>query len=302
LDVNVGDEVIVPNLTYAATASAIVNIGAIPRFVDSDINSWNICADDVSNLINPKTKAIIAVDLYGNPAEMQKIYDLAIDRKIKVIQDSAEAFGATYQGSKLGKYADISTYSFFANKVITCGEGGAVTTTDPELLNRMRLLRGQGMSPSSRYFFEEAGYNFRLSNLSASILSAQLARYDELIEKRNNVFHVYRKHLAVEHVEPKTPENSIMSPWLFSIRLPQSSKLEKNNLAVTLAEKGIQTRPVFYPLSAMPAFNKWVTEGDEIFRNAEIISKQGISLPTYPSLKKNQIIEICKVINAVSSS
>lgn len=297
-DVGVGDEVIVPSLTYAATASAVVNIGATPRFVDSDLESWNICAEDVAKVISSRTKAIVVVDLYGNPAEMLKIHNLAQMHKLVIIQDSAEAFGAKYLGNQLGKYADISTYSFFANKIITCGEGGAVTTNNTSLLNKMRLLRGQGMSQTSRYFFEEAGYNFRLSNLSASILSAQLTRSNELIEKRLMVFEKYRSYLEIETFEPKLPLNSALSPWLFSVRLPKISLIKKRELATLLAEQGIQTRPIFYPLSSMPAFEFWVDKSRDKFYNADLISNQGLSLPTFPSLKTKHIREICKVLNS----
>ena len=297
-DVGVGDEVIVPSLTYAATASAIVNIGATPRFVDSDLESWNICAEDVAKVISSRTKAIVVVDLYGNPAEMLKIHNLAQMHKLVIIQDSAEAFGAKYLGNQLGMYADISTYSFFANKIITCGEGGAVTTNNTSLLNKMRLLRGQGMSQTSRYFFEEAGYNFRLSNLSASILSAQLTRTNELIEKRLKVFEKYRRYLEIETFEPKLPLDSALSPWLFSVRLPKISFNKKREIAALLAGQGIQTRPIFYPLSSMPAFESWVDKTRDKFYNAELISNQGMSLPTFPSLKTKHIREICKVLNS----
>jgi perosamine synthetase len=297
LGVGVGDEVIVPSLTYAATASAVVNIGATPRFVDSDLESWNIRAEDVARVISSRTKAILVVDLYGNPAEMLKIHNLAQVHKLAIIQDSAEAFGAKYLGNQLGKYADISTYSFFANKIITCGEGGAVTTNNTSLLNKMRLLRGQGMSQTSRYFFEEAGYNFRLSNLSASILSAQLARSNELIEKRLKVFEKYRRYLEIEALEPKSPLDSNLSPWLFSVRLPGISLIKKRELATLLAKQGIQTRPLFYPLSSMPAFESWVDKSRDEFYTANLISNQGISLPTFPRLRTKQIREICKLVN-----
>lgn len=298
LGIGPNDEVIVPSLTYAATASAVVNIGATPKFVDSNLHSWNIHAEDIARLITIKTRAIIVVDVYGNPAEMIKIHELAKKHKIAIVQDSAEAFGALYLGAPLGKYADVSTYSFFANKVITCGEGGAVTTNNPTLLSRMRLLRGQGMSQKSRYFFEEAGYNFRLSNLSAAILSAQLTRSSELIEKRLEVFRLYRKNLFISHIEPESPDASLLSPWLFSVRLPQISTAKKRELAEALARLGIQTRPLFYPLPSMPAFETWTNGGDDNILNAKLISDQGLSLPTFPSLTSKEIREICKVVNS----
>lgn len=300
LGIGPNDEVIVPSLTYAATASAVVNIGATPKFVDSNLHSWNIHAEDIAKLVTIKTKAIIVVDVYGNPAEMMEINQLAKKHKISIVQDSAEAFGATYLGAPLGQYADVSTYSFFANKVITCGEGGAVTTNNASLLSRMRLLRGQGMSQKSRYFFEEAGYNFRLSNLSAAILSAQLTRSNELIEKRLKVFQLYRENLFISHIEPEPPSESLLSPWLFSVRLPHISIAQKRKVAETLAQLGIQTRPLFYPLPSMPAFDTWTDGGEDNIKNAKLISDQGISLPTFPNLSSKQILEICKVVNSAA--
>jgi perosamine synthetase len=162
----------------------------------------------------------------------------------------------------------------------------------------MRLLRGQGMSQSSRYLFEEAGYNFRLSNLSASILSAQLARSSELIEKRMRVFQIYRNNLLINYSEPEPPKDSSISPWLFSIRVPEISILKKKRLADTLAQQGIQTRPIFYPLPSMPAFKAWANIEPMNITNAEVISNQGFSLPTFPTLTSKQILKICAIINA----
>lgn len=300
LGIGAGDEVIVPSLTYAATASSVVNVGAIPRFVDSNLDSWNIHSEGISKIISRKTKAIVVVDLYGNPAEMFNIHQLARARNIQIVQDSAEAFGAKYLGSELGQYADISTYSFFANKIISCGEGGAVTTKNPSLLEKMRLLRGQGMSPKIRYYFEEPGFNFRLSNLSAAILSAQLDRADELLEKRMRIYDLYRQFLMIEYKEPTPPEDSQQSPWLFSIRLPGISMQKKYLLAETLAKKGIQTRPIFYPLPTMPAFNYPKSKENSSDLASSLISREGLSLPTYPELKKRQIIEICQIINKLN--
>jgi len=284
LEIGHGDEVIVPTFTYAATASSVVNVGAIPVFVDSSPSDWNMDFESFSQAISPRTKAVILVDLYGVTRDWSPIVTLARSRGLAVIHDCAESLGATYDGSPTGYLADVRTYSFFANKVITSGEGGAAATDDLALLERLRILRGQGMSLTHRYWFEEPGYNFRLSSIQAALLSGQLARLDETFEKRMKLFEAYDKATAGIGVRPIANALSGFSPWMYTIKL---SDIMPHNLAEHLAVHGIETRPSFYLLHTMPAFSRFARHDE--FPVAHELSAKSISLPTYSDLKGEEL-------------
>lgn len=288
LGIKSGDEVIVPSLTFAATASAVATIGAIPIFCDVNKLNWNTDEENLHSLISKKTKAIIAVHLYGFPAPMKEIVALARKFNIFVIEDCAEAPLATIGGLNVGSYGDASTYSFFANKLISCGEGGAVASKNPDILSRMRLLRGQGMDTSRRYYFVEPGFNFRLSNIQAAILSAQLEKALDIKKSWNQQHEQYRIQLlkqGVDFTEQKLEKDQESSPWLYTILLNQISIEKKLDLAIYLANKGVETRPVFFPLHQMPAF----LSSSKSIVNAIEISREGISLPTGSHMNESTI-------------
>ena len=178
LNIGSGDEVIVPSLTFAATANAILHSGATPVFVDSLNYHWNIDPEKISGAITPKTKAILAVHLYGHPCDMTQIMKIAKKYNLFVIEDCAEATGATINGEKVGSIGDIGCFSFFGNKIITTGEGGMCITNNADLNERMRLLRDHGMDKSKKYWHTEIGYNYRMTNLNAAIGVAQMEQID----------------------------------------------------------------------------------------------------------------------------
>jgi perosamine synthetase len=210
------------------------------------------------------------------PADIKRIVDHCHALGIFVIEDAAEALGAIYDGAQVGTIADIGTYSFFPNKLITSGEGGLCVTNSAELDSKMRLLKSQGMSPRLRYVFEEPGYNFRLSGIQAALLQAQLFRFQELFSRRAASEEAWRNNLE-QILEPEADYNYIRAPWIFSIRLEGSNQGSKRLLAGELADLGVETRPVFYPLPLMPAFNRFRCVSKE---NSQVISDQSISLPT----------------------
>jgi perosamine synthetase len=276
LGVGPGDEVIVPALTYAATASSVCNVGAEPVFCDVSLGSWQITLDQVIGAISDKTKAVIVPHVYGMPADLKPIIDFCRDSGIFVIEDAAEALGASYQGAKVGTLADIGTYSFFPNKLITSGEGGLCVTNNPELDAKMRLLKSQGMSSLLRYVFDEPGFNFRMSGIQAAILQAQLQRFDELFSDRLASEQLWRQSLS-NITEPEALYDHVRAPWIFSFRIKGISQSSKRLIAKELAALGIETRPVFYPLPMMPAFNRFRTTG---IGQSVTISDESISLPT----------------------
>jgi perosamine synthetase len=226
---------------------------------------------------------------------MDKIIDFANENSLKVIEDAAECFGGSYEKKSIGTIGDAGTYSFFANKALTSGEGGAVTFRSKSILEIAKLLRGQGMDGERRYYFLRPGFNFRLNNLSASILTAQLERFDELIERRIEIFSKYDLSFSDKIIRQITPKNSVTSPWLYTFSMPAINSENRLGLAQLLAEKGIETRPIFYPLNSMPAFQEYRSDNCEISNR---LSQNSISIPTYFDLTDSNldyIIENLKI-------
>jgi perosamine synthetase len=190
-----GDEVIVPSLTYIATANAVRYVGAEPVFVDVDPANWCLDPDKIEAAITPRTRGIIAVHLYGHPADMDRINGIAKRKGLWVVEDAAEAHGASYKGRPAGSLSSMATFSFYGNKILTSGEGGAVTLNDEALERRVRLLRGQGMDPARRYHFVEIGYNYRLTNVACAILCGQIEHMEQIVLRRREIFATYRAEL-----------------------------------------------------------------------------------------------------------
>lgn len=299
LDVRPGDEVLVPSLTYVATANAVRYVGAVPVFVDVDPYTWCIDPNLLETSITPRTKGIIAVHLYGHPADMDMINHIAAVHDLWVIEDAAEAHLARYKGRPVGNLAKIATFSFYGNKIITCGEGGAVTTNDPQLIIRLKALRGQGMDPQRRYYFPITGYNFRLTNIACAMLCAQLERCEQIIERRRQIFTVYREQLAsIPGIEfqPIAPWAE-PAPWLFCITVEKEAYgCSRDALMGVLEKAGIDTRPFFMALHHLPPFREESHRRGENLPVTDGLSQSGINLPTYSQLSFDQIEYIGKII------
>jgi perosamine synthetase len=293
LGVGPGDEVIVPALTYAATASSVMNVGAAPILCDVEPDTWCLDPAHVNTLVTERTRAIIAVHVYGVSADLASLRTLCDHQSLFLIEDAAEAFGGSYLGAKMGTIGDVGTYSFFANKLVSTGEGGAVTSNNPSIMERMRLLRGQGMDPKRRYFFLEAGYNFRMGSLPAALGVAQMDRLAEITSQRAAVEHAYHESLGDLLQPPKVRSGSSRAPWIFTGRLMSSSGVDVRGVAQRLADAGVETRPVFWPLSSMPAFAR-CTRGTT--QQAEAISSTGISLPTSHLIQPDDISRISSIV------
>lgn len=299
LDVRHGDEVLVPSLTYIATANAVRYMGAEPVFVDVDPDTWCIDPKLLESNITRRTKGIIAVHLYGHPADMDAINHIAGVHGLWVVEDAAEAHFALYKGRKVGSLAPLSTFSFYGNKIITCGEGGAITLNDPHLELRIRTLRGQGMDPQRRYYFPVTGYNFRLTNISCAILCAQLERYEQIIAGRQKIFDEYYKRLEgisgigfqpiADWAQP--------SPWLFCITVNEKEYgCSRDELMELLKEQGVETRPFFIALHQLPPFRENSLQRQEYLPVTDLLSSSGLNLPTYVGLSTPIIDNICEVI------
>jgi len=299
LDVRPGDEVIVPSLTFIATANAVRYVGAEPVFVDVDPESWCLDPERIEAAVTTRTRGIIAVHLYGHPAEMDAINHLAAIHGFWVIEDAAEAHFASYRGRPVGSLARIGTFSFFGNKIITCGEGGALTVSDPQLEKRIRTLRGQGVDPGRRYYFPVTGYNFRLTNLSCALLCAQLERKEEIVTKRHRVFARYQEQLwSIPGIGFQPRKNDVeIAPWLFGITVDEKAfGRTRDELMTILAEQGIETRPFFIPLHSLPPYREESRRRGEMLPHTERLGATGVSLPTYTQLSAlNQDI-VCDAI------
>lgn len=302
LDVRPGDEVIVPSLTYVATANAVRYVGAEPVFLDVDPSTWCLDPRLIESAITPRTRGVIAVHLYGHPAAMDEINRVAGIHGLWVIEDAAEAHGARYRGRPVGGLARIGTFSFYGNKILTSGEGGAVTVQDPQLEVRLRTLRGQGVDPDRRYFFPVVGYNFRLTNVACAILCAQLERYDELTERRRAIFEQYEAGLAGLPGLGFQPVADWAEParWLFCITIdPSAAGISRDELARQLAEAGVDTRPFFIPLHRLPPYRRESEARREVLPHTDELATSGLNLPTSTLMSD---LEVATVVDAVRAA
>lgn len=294
LDVGPDDEVIVPTLTYVATANAVVYCGARPVFIDSEPETWNLDPSLLENLITPRTKGIIVVHLYGHPVDMDPVLTIARARGLFVIEDAAEAHGAEYKGQRVGSLGDIATFSFYGNKILTTGEGGMVVTNDDELAARVRQLKGQGMDPNRRYWFPMVGYNYRMTNVAAAIGLGQLENAQWHIKRRREISAHYAWHLAKVPGVSLQPEKSWASNayWMTSVVLDDQAPVSRDHVMARLAEAGIETRPFFYPLHTMPMYQSQAQ--GQAFPVAERIAARGLNLPSSASLSEDDIDFVCE--------
>src|SRR5262245_35412845 len=289
LGLQAGDEVIVPSLTYIASANAVRYCGATPIFVDNDLHTFNMDPSEVAAKITPRTRGIMPVHLYGHPVDLDPILELAERHRLFVIEDAAEAVGARYKGQRIGGHGNCATFSFYANKVITTGEGGMVTTSDDELAARLRLFRGQGMDPHRRYWFPVIGYNYRMTNIAAAIGLAQLERAGLHLERRKAVANGYNQRLAClsdRIVLPKCEAYADHAYWMYTILLRENVPKERDQVMEELDTVGIETRPVFYPMHMLPPYRD-AARGP--FPRAERCSARGINLPTHGRLTEQDL-------------
>ena len=292
LGISDGDEVIVPTLTYIASVNAIRYTGAIPIFVDSLSSTWQMDPVDIERRVTKKTKAIMAVHLYGHPCDMDSIMSIAKRHNLSVIEDAAEAFGSKYKNTDVGGIGHIATFSFYGNKTITTGEGGMVVTNDQTLIDRVIHFKGQGLAFHRQYWHDAIGYNYRMTNICAAIGLAQLEQAEEFLDRKQEIASAYKKLLQGLPIQVHEASPEVFhSYWMFSILVNEAK--DRDGLRNFLLDNGIETRPLFYPVHTMPMYSNPF----QSHRIAENLSCRGLNLPSYPSLENHQINFICDTIH-----
>jgi perosamine synthetase len=295
-----GDQVIVPSLTYVATANCVRYCGATPIFVDSEPDTWNLDPTKLDELVTERTKGIVAVHLYGHPADMDPILQLAERRGLFVIEDAAEAHGARYRGRIVGSIGTSAIFSFYGNKIVTTGEGGMVVTNDSERAARIGILKGQGQDPERRYWFPVVGYNYRLTNVAAAIGLAQMEKIDWHVERRRENAAWYREELTDVDWLTFSPELSWArnAYWMSCVLVSPGAPVDRDELMERLAERGIETRPFFYPLHTLPPY----AEGARgPFPIAEDLAAHGLNLPSSALLSREDVAYVAREISRVAA-
>ena len=295
LGVGPGDEVIVPTLTFVATANTVTYCGARPVFVDAEPDTWTIDPAAIEAKITPRTKGIIVVHLFGHPADMDPINAIARRHGLFVMEDAAQAHGAEGRGRRAGSLGDIATFSFFGNKIVTTGEGGMVVTDDDATAGRMRLLRTHGMDPTRRYWHPVIGYNYRMTNIAAAIGLAQLERVHWQLERRQELAAWYREELGSVGVLTCQAEKAWARHvwWMFSVLVSEGTA-DRDGVIDAMRRRGIETRPIVHPLHTLPPYLD--ANVGQPFPVAEATARCGINLPTWAGLTRDQVRFVCDAL------
>ena len=300
LGIGPGDEVIMPALTYIATANAVRYCGATPVFIDSIENTFNMDPARVEEKITPHTKAIMPVHLYGLPCDMDPIIEVANKYGIPIIEDAAEAHGAEYHGQKVGSFGLAGSFSFFGNKIITCGEGGMVVTDDEQLYKRMKLLKGQAVSPEKKYWHIDVGYNYRMTNMQAALGLAQLENIDWHLSERKRIARLYQTFLKGQEQYlrlQEEPDNCKHVYWMSNVILQPSVTKERDQVMQEMEACNIEMRPLFYPMHIMPPYEDRNIECPV----ADQLSARGISLPSHALLTEQDVRYVCDCLIKIVS-
>jgi perosamine synthetase len=299
-----GDEVIVPECTWIATAAPISYVGAIPVFADIDADTWCLSPSTFAACITPRTRAVIPVDLYGNLPDLAGIRTLAAGHGIKVIEDAAEAIGSRYRGRPTGTWGDTGVFSFHGSKTMTTYEGGMLVTDDEAVQRRALFLRDHGRTPGDRFFFNaEVAYKYKMSSMQAALGLAQIERIEELIARKREIFGWYREELAstpglvLNHEAPDT----LNSYWMVTVVLAPGLGLRKEQVMDLMSAEGIDCRPFFHPLSSLPAYRTTATAQGASARNpvSYRISPYGLNLPSGLNLTRTLVARVCDALRRI---
>jgi perosamine synthetase len=299
LDIGPGDEVIVPDQTWVATANAVRYVGAIPIFADIELDTWNLDVKSVAGLITNKTKAIMPVHMYGHPARMDGLVALANKYNLKIVEDAAPAIGAEWQGKRCGSFGDFAGFSFQGAKLMVTGEGGMLVTNNDDLYKKALKIWDQGRNPNKVFWIDEDGVKFKMSNIQAAIGLAQLERVDELIEMKRRVFSWYEEILHdVPFITLNKEINQTRSIyWMSSIRLDVDAPISRDELMKILKSRNIDSRPVFPAISQYPIWPKQQSPQPI----ASLVGNQAINLPSGVCLSKDEVMYVARNIKELLS-
>jgi perosamine synthetase len=287
LGIGPGDEVIVPTLTYIASVNPIVAAGATPIFVDSHLDTWQMEAAAVARKVTPRTRAILAVHLYGGMCDMPAILQIARENELLVIEDCAEAFGSRLHGRAAGTLGDVACFSFYGNKTITTGEGGLVATSSPAIHKRVVSYKGQGLADYREYWHDKLGFNYRMTNLCAAIGLAQLERVATTLANKRRLAQWYQDDLQGQPVRFQAcPAELFHTYWMVSVLF--DDERTKDLVREHLGAEGIETRPFFSPVHTMPMYERRFQD----FPNAQNLASRGINLPSWPAISRSQVSTI----------
>ncbi len=286
-----GDEVILPSFTIISCAQAVTAQGGVPVLVDMNADDWQMNVHEIAEKITDRTKAIMVVHLYGHPADMDPILQLASDHDLAVIEDAAEVHGAEYKGKKCGSFGNISTFSFYANKLVTTGEGGMILTKTLEHAERARSLRNLCFQKERRFLHEELGNNFRLTNLQAALGVAQVERIEETVDRKRAIAQAYTEGLSdLEQIQlPIEKPWAKNVYWVYGLVLHDALPFDAAALAQRLREKKIDTRPFFLGMHEQPVFKKMGLFHNEQYPVTERLARRGLYLPSGLALTESEI-------------
>lgn len=304
LDIKKGDEVIMPTFTMIATAYAVLYTGAKPVFVDCEDKTWNMDVSKVGESITPRTRAIMPVHIYGHPVDMEPILRLAKKHRLFVVEDAAEAHGAEYKGRVCGSLGDVGCFSFYANKIITTGEGGMVVTNNKRLAEKARLLKDLAHSPRKRFLHTDLAYNYRMTNMQAAVGLAQFGKIKALLEKKRRIASLYNRYLKeVKGLRLPFEEKWAKSVyWMYAVLVEDDFGLSRDRLRVKLLKEGIETRSFFVPMHRQPVMRKLaVVDKRKRYPVADYISERGLYLPSGLALKEKDILYVCRKIKEIQN-
>jgi len=294
LNLKNGAHVIIPTFSIISTALCVIKLGLKPILVDVNLSTWNMECDQIIKKITKKTKAIIITHIYGFPVDMNNILKIAKKKNIKVIEDSAEMIGQTYNNRKCGSFGDISTFSFYANKHITTGEGGMILTNDKKLYEKCKSLRNLSFgSGVNRFNHDDIGWNYRMTNLQAALGCGQLKNIKKILKRKREIGRRYisiLKNCKKIYIQPYKLKYAKNIFWVFGVLINKEIKISRNSIVNKLNKKNIQTRNFFYPMHKQKIFKKMKVFSNTVrYKNAEFLSENGFYLPSGLGITNREI-------------
>jgi perosamine synthetase len=301
-----GDEVVMPTFTIVSCAAAIVAAGGVPVLVDADPDTWTMDVAQLASRVTPRTRAIMPVHIYGHPVEMDTVLDVAEREGLFVVEDAAEAHGAEYLSRRAGEpswrrcggFGQLSCFSFYANKLVTTGEGGMVLTDDDRLSDRARSYRNLAFRHDRRFYHEEAGFNFRLTNMQAALGVAQVERMEQIVARKRAIAHAYNEQLReVPGLCLPTEQPWARSVyWMYGVLVDEATGLDAVSFAERLVSRGVETRPFFLGMHEQPLFLRRGLFVGERYPVAERLARQGLYLPSGLTLTDAQVEQVCSAV------